>query len=135
MTDSDINIKTHIYNPAAWVMENNFINENQKPFEFSNHRFMLQPYADMSPDQVIMKSAQVGWSVLAILRSIHGAAYLKFNIIYVLPTRNVVNEFVKPKVNPMIERNPTIAEMVKGSDSISLKNIGDRWVYFRGGST
>ena len=63
MTDSDINIKTHIYNPAAWVMENNFINENQKPFEFSNHRFMLQPYADMSPDQVIMKSAQVGWSV------------------------------------------------------------------------
>ena len=115
-----------------WVLDSQLINENQKPFEFDNHRFMLQPYSDSSPDQVIMKSAQVGWSVAAILKSIHAAKFLKLNVIYVLPTRNVVHDFVTPKVNPLIQRNPVIAEMVKGSDSTSLKQVGDRFIYFRG---
>lgn len=132
MDKEELRAKTHMLNPAMWVLDNKFINENQKPFEFSNHRFMLQPYADSSPDQVIMKSAQVGWSVAAILKSIHAAYFQKLNIIYVLPTRNVVHDFVTPKVNPMIQRNPVIAEMVKGSDSTSLKKVGDRFIYFRG---
>lgn len=128
----ELRAKVHMVNPAAWVMDNRFINENQKPFEFDKHRFMIQPYADSSPDQVIMKSAQVGWSVAAILKSIHAAAFVKLNVIYVLPTRNVVNDFVRPKVNPMIERNKAISKLVKGSDSVSLKQVGDRWIYFRG---
>lgn len=122
----------HRLNPAMWVLDNHFVNENQKPFEFTKHRFMLQPYADSSPDQVIMKSAQVGWSVAAILKTLHAAKYLGLNVIYVLPTRNVVHDFVTPKVNPMIDRNPEIAKMVKGSNSTSLKQVGDRFVYFRG---
>lgn len=122
----------HSISAALWVLDNEFINENQKPFEFDSHRYMLQPYNDCSPDQVIMKSAQVGWSVLAILKSIHAANFVKLNVIYVLPTRNVVHDFVIPKVNPMIDRNPVIRNMVAGSDSTSLKQIGDRFVYFRG---
>jgi len=132
LSREELRTQIQTLNPAVWVMDNNFINENQKPFEFDMHRFMLQPYSDSSPDQVIMKSAQVGWSVAAILKSIHAANFLKLNVIYVLPTRNVVNDFVRPKVNPMIDRNPKIKEMVKGSDSISLKEVGDRWIYFRG---
>lgn len=124
--------EVHTYNAAMWVIDNEFINENQKPFEFDSHRYMLQPYADNSPDQVIMKSAQIGWSVLAILKSIHAANFMKLNVIYVLPTRNVVHDFVIPKVNPMIDRNPVIRNMVGGSDSTSLKSVGDRWIYFRG---
>lgn len=128
----ELRAEVHTVSAAMWVIDNEFINENQKPFEFDSHRYMLQPYADNSPDQVIMKSAQVGWSVLAILKSIHAANFLKLNVIYVLPTRNVVHDFVIPKVNPMIDRNPVIRGMVMGSDSTSLKQIGDRFVYFRG---
>ena len=129
---SELRAYTHTVNAGMWVLDNEFINENQKPFEFDNHRYMIQPYGDNSPNQVIMKSAQVGWSVLAILKSIHAAKFIKLNVIYVLPTRNVVHDFVIPKVNPMIDRNPVIREMVMGSDSTSLKAIGDRFVYFRG---
>lgn len=122
----------HMLNPAMWVLDEGFINENQKPFEFDKHRFMLQPYSDSSPDQVIMKSAQVGWSVLAILKSIHAAKFLKLNVIYVLPTRNATHDFVIPKVNPMLERNPKIKALLRNTDSINLKSVGDRWIYFRG---
>lgn len=132
--DPAIEMKAYLHqiNAGLWVLDNEFINENQKPFEFDNHRYMIQPYGDNSPNQVIMKSAQVGWSVLAILKSIHAAKFIKLNVIYVLPTRNVVHDFVIPKVNPMIDRNPVIRAMVMGSDSTSLKAIGDRFVYFRG---
>lgn len=131
-TLEEARIKSHILNPASWVLDNHFINENQKPFEFTKHRFMVKPYSDCSPDQVIRKSAQVGWSVAAILKSLHAANFLKLNVIYVLPTRNVVHEFVTPKVNPMIDRNPVISAMVQNTNSLSLKQVGDRFVYFRG---
>lgn len=136
MTDNDafeeLRAKTHIVNPAMWILDNKFVNENQQPFEFDSHRFMLQPYSDSTPDQVIRKSAQVGWSVAAILKSVHAANFIKLNVIYVLPTRNASKEFVVPKVNPMLKRNPALAELVKNTDNASLKEIGDRWLYFKG---
>lgn len=122
----------HKYFPTFWITENGFINENQKPIEFHNHRFMIQPYNDFTPDQVTMKSAQVGWSVKAILGASHAAGKLGLNVIYVLPTRNASAEFVVPKVDPMIDRNPELAKMVKGTNNKNLKAVGDRWIYFKG---
>lgn len=128
----EVRAYTHMVNPAMWILDNEFVNENQQPFEFTAHRFLLQPYSDSTPEQVIIKSAQVGWSVLAILKSVHAAAFIKLNIIYVLPTRNASGEFVVPKVNPMLKRNPELARLVKATDNKSLKEIGDRWIYFKG---
>lgn len=116
----------------AWVSRNSFINENQEPFEFVNHRYMIQIYNDKSPELTCMKSAQVGFSVAAILKCIHAANYLKLNVIYVLPTRNATHDFVIPKVNPMLDRNPKIKSMLKNTDSVNLKQVGDRFLYFRG---
>lgn len=124
--------KLHMINPAVWVLDNEFVNEDQHPIEFTDHRFMLQPYSDSSPEQVIRKSAQVGWSILAILKSVHACNFIKLNVIYVLPTRNASAEFVTPKVNPMLKRNPELAKMVKKTDNKTLKEIGDRWLYFKG---
>lgn len=115
----------------AWVVLNDIVNENDHAIEFFNHRFLIEPYMDMSPDQVIMKSAQVGWSVLAILRSQWLCKYRKFNIIYVLPTRNVVKDFVTPKVNPIINKNKIIRDSVT-VDSVNLKQVDDRFIYYRG---
>lgn len=124
--------KLHMINPAMWILDNEFLTENQKPVEFDNHRFMLQPYADSSPNQVIQKSAQIGWSTAAILKAVHAAYFLKLNVIYALPTRNASAEFTTPKVDPMLQRNPVLKRMVKNTDNKNLKAIGDRFIYFRG---
>lgn len=128
----ELKAQTHILSPAMWVLDEEFINENQEPFEFDLHRFMIQPYSDMSPDQVIVKSAQVGWSVAAIIKSVHACKFLRLNVIYVLPTRNATHDFVIPKVNPMLDRNPVLKALIRNTDSINLKSIGDRFLYFRG---
>lgn len=94
---------------------------------------MIDIYADNSPDIVCIKSAQVGFSVYAIMKSFHELKHERRNVLYALPTRNVVQDFVTPKVNPLIASNPLIAQDM-GSDSVSLKRLGDRFIYFKGGS-
>lgn len=111
---------------------NKLVNENQELIEFADHRFMIDIYSDDSPDLVCRKSAQVGFSVMAILKSIWSAGYLGLNIIYALPTNNVVNDFVKPKVNPLISSNPAIAALVR-DDSVSYKRVNERNLFFKGG--
>lgn len=118
--------------PLAWIVLNGFTNENQKKIEFDNHRFMIDFYADESDDIVSKKSAQVGFSVAAILKSGYECAFRQQNVIYVLPTNNIVDDFVKPKVNPLISGNPAFAKVVK-DDSISQKRIGNRTLFFKGG--
>lgn len=118
--------------PLAWVVNNHFVNENQEPIEFNNHRFMVAIYNDESDDIVCKKSAQVGFSVMAILKSFWEAKYGGWNIIYALPTNNVVQDFVKPKVNPLIASNEAIQSIVS-DDSVSYKRVGDRNLFFKGG--
>lgn len=118
--------------PIAWLLLNNAVTENQKPLEFDDHRFLIDLYEDMHHDIVVRKSAQVGESVERILKSLWCATNMDANIIYVLPTQNIVKDFVAPKVNPIIDSNPFIKELVQGKDSDSLKQIGNRFIYFRG---
>jgi hypothetical protein len=123
--------KAEAFNAIAWVLNNGIVNENGSPIEFDDHRFLVDPYLDCSPRQVTMKSAQIGWSTLAILKSFHLAKFAGANIIHTFPSRNMSKEFVVPKVDPLIERNRAIKKFV-GADSAYLKQIGDRFIYYRG---
>lgn len=111
-----------------------FKSENQRPIEFSKHRFLIDLYADETPDIGLRKSAQCGGSVCFIMKAVHSCRFKRANVIYVLPTQNVVKDFVSPKVDPLISSNPEIAAMVS-KDSVSLKQIGDRFLYFKGSSS
>lgn len=121
----------------AWIYLNNFVNENQKPMEYNDHAFLIEPMTVLTDDLCVRKSAQVGFSVAAIFKSFWLCAYKKMNVGYILPNQNVSKDFVKPKVDPLISGNPAIQRLVKQegmrtSDSVSLKQIGDRFMYFRG---
>lgn len=119
-------------NTAAFIYEHRIQNENQIPIEFVNHQFLLDPYMDEAKEQVGMKGTQVGWSTLAIVKSIHWSNYREANVIYTLPSKSVVKDFVTPKVDPLIESNPIIKKMVGDTNSAGLKAIGKRFIYFRG---
>lgn len=120
------------FNTIAWIKHNNIVNENQTPIEFIDHSFLIKPYLDNTPEQVILKCTQVGWTVLSTLKSFHIAKFQGANIIYTMPSKSVVKDFVTPKVDPLIESNPVIKEMMGKTDSTALKAIGDRFIYFRG---
>lgn len=119
-------------NCLAFIEKNGVVNENQVPIEFRNHKFLIQPYTDNSPELVAIKCSQIGFSTLAIIRAIHMAKFMEANVIYTLPSKSVVKDFVSPKVDPLIESNPYIKAMIGQTDSTALKSIGKRFLYFRG---
>lgn len=119
--------------PLAWAELNNFVNENQQPLDYDTHRFLIEPFNDFHPDQTTRKSAQVGYSVMEILKAVWACDRLGLNIGYVLPSHNLVKDFVSPKVDPLISSNPEISKLVSNKkDSLTVKQIGDRFLYFRG---
>lgn len=129
-TKADLEAST----PLAWIALNGMVNENQQPIDFHDHRFMIDIYADESDDIVGRKSAQVGWSVMAILRCLHLLKYGGWNVIYVLPTQNLMKDFVVPKVNPLIYSNPAIRDSME-SDRENLKSINKRFLFFGGAAS
>lgn len=115
----------------AWITLNGFVNEYNKPLEFSNHRFLIDYMADDHPIIVTKKAAQIGLTVAESLRAFHYAAYKKLNVIHTLQTSDVIKGFVAPKINPIIEYNPKVKEIVK-VDSESLKQVGNNFIFYRG---
>lgn len=115
----------------AWIVMNKMVNENQKPLEFSNHRFLIDYMADDAPLKVTKKAAQVGLTVAETLISFHEAAFRGHNTIHTLQTMDVIKGFVFPKVNPIIRENPAISSIVT-KDSENLKQVGSSFIYYRG---
>lgn len=121
-----------VFDLPTFVLKNRIVNENQDPIEFQDHYFLIEPYQDYTPEQVVMKASQVGWSVLEIIKALHTAQYRKANIIYTLPSKSVVKDFVQPKVDPIINNNDIIRRSMGRTDSTALKSIGKNFIYFRG---
>lgn len=119
-------------NPLAFILNNNIKNENGSPIEFKDHYFLIDPYADMTPEQVVMKPSQIGWSVCGINKTLWLAKYMKANVIYTMPSRTATKDFVSPKVDPIITQNPIYQSWMGKTDSTALKAVGDRFIYFRG---
>src|SRR3990167_6756977 len=119
------------FSAIAWILKNGIRNENGSLLEFTDHAFMVEPFEDISPRIVARKCAQIGWSTWAILRSFHLAYFAGANIIHTFPSRNMSKDFVIPKVNPLIQNNRAVFNMVS-NDSINLKKIGQRFIYYRG---
>lgn len=123
------------FNAIAWCINNKIKNEKADEMEFSDHKFMIEPYLDDTPRQAIIKCAQIGWSTLAIIRSFHLAHFAGANIIHTFPSRNMSKDFVIPKVNPIIANNPFIQSII-ATDSLTLKEVktpmGNRFIYYRG---
>lgn len=107
-------------------------NEAGEKLDFKRHSFLWDIYEDMAPVQVIRKAAQVGFTTLAILKSLWLAKNKGLQIIYTMPTAHDINEIVGSKTNRLISNNPVFQEWVKDKDSVAQKRVGDGMIYSRG---
>jgi hypothetical protein len=114
---------------AEWAVRR--IRLDGKPFSFEGHAYQRAIYDDASPHVVLMKAAQIGGTVWAVLRSLH-ACLSGLNVIYLFPTRTDVLEFSKSRVGPLIEDNAFLTKSVRDTDTAGLKRIGAGYMYLRG---
>lgn len=119
----------------AWIQHHRILTETGQTLDLRSHKFLFDPYRDFSPLQVVKKAAQIGFSTLAVLKTLWAAKHHKLDIIYTLPTANDVKDFVGGKVNRIVAQNPILQQYVQDKDSVEQKQVGEHLIYYRGSWT
>lgn len=123
-------LQAHDYLPSLWVK--GMVNESGHPLEFENHRFLVDIYNDLSPLQVLLKPPQIGATVMKVLKALYVASHYSKQIIYTLPTQSDVYEMVGGSFNRIIAQNQELKDLVRDSDTMEHKAVGDGLIRFRG---
>lgn len=119
----------------AWVNKYAIKTETGKLLDFKEHRYLFDIYRDTSPYLCCIKAGQIGFSTMAILKTIWLTTNQKLDCGYILPTVEMVQKFVGSKVNRIAQQNPAIQSLMKDKDSISQKQIGENYIFYLGAMT
>ena len=96
---------------------------------------------DAHPLVVVMKSAQVGLTELAVNLALHAAdtGYAgRGNVLFLMPNQNQMDDFARSRFDRAIQDSAYLRERLqpepprrKGADSMRLKRVGDGYIYLR----
>lgn len=114
-----------------WIVAEGIVNEKGETFDFKDRPFLLDILTDFTPNIVVTACAQVGKSVTFSVKTLFALKYLHFNIIYTFPTDDDVRKFVKSKFNKILQKNRH-QFMEMDTDSVQLKELNDRFLFFNG---
>ena len=111
-------------------------------FDLKTHQYLIGLYECTAQRVVTRKAGQVGVSEWLVSYAIHAADVRKLDIMYVMPTDDVVSDFSRTRFGMAIESSKYLQSIVveargaegqRGADKVSLKRIRNHWLYFRGG--
>ena len=115
----------------AWLIKHKIKNEAGNLLDFRDHLYLFDIYADNSPKLVCYKAAQIGFTTMALLKSIWLAKTQRMDIIYTMPTSGDIREIIGGKISRMLANNPILVEYAKEKDSVEQKQFGDNIIYYR----
>lgn len=116
-----------------WLEINTSI--NGRKWSFTGHEYQQRILEDTSQECVVRKCSQVGLSELSVRMALGLVALMpSYTCIYTLPTASFAAQFVKGRVDPVIEGSPYLKEAIsRDIDSSEVKKIGRfGYVYFKG---
>lgn len=119
----------------SWIQSNAIKTESGTPLDFHTHRYLFDIYADRSKYLCCIKAGQIGFSTMAILKTIWLSRNMHIDVGYILPTVEMVQKFVGSKVNRMSQQNPIIQSWMKDKDSITQKQIDENYIFYLGAQT
>lgn len=115
-----------------WLIKKGIKNEKGIPLEFTKHKFLYDIACDKNRILVIKKCAQIGLSVLTILRAYWFAKYKGLTTIYTMPSDSDVEEFVPTKVDKIYQNNEEMRNSLT-KNNVGLKGIDNQaFVYIKG---
>ena len=97
----------------AWIDFEHIKTETGQELDFYHHRYLFDIYSDKSPFLCCIKAGQIGFSTLAIVKTIWMVRNRRLDVGYILPTVEMVQKFVGSKVNRIAQQNPSIQKMMK----------------------
>jgi hypothetical protein len=117
---------------CAFITTNTFL--RGQPFSFKDHEYQQKIIEDQSPEKIVIKSAQMGISEMSARISLAmGNLIDGFSTIYTLPSALAAQNFMKTRIDPIIQGSPYLKQMVSSSlDNTSIKQFGESYLYLKG---
>lgn len=78
----------------------------------------------------VMKSTQCGLSTAGLVKMFHFADLWNVRLIYTLPRRQDVTDFVGTRIDPMIRASKRLTSKLGQPDSTRAKKIGNSYIFF-----
>jgi len=103
-------------------------------FQVEGHEYQIPMLQEEAQRQCFKKGAQMGITEANVLKSMHGLILGRYpqGVLYLFPTVNDVTDFSKGRFGPLLDDNPEIADLVRNTDSVSVKRIRRSMLYLRG---
>lgn len=103
-------------------------------FTFEGHEYQQKILSDQSQNIAIIKSAQIGISEMSARLALAKAVLINgFSTIYTLPAASAAQNFMKTRIDPVVDSSPYLSELVsKDVDNSTVKRFGDSYVYLKG---
>lgn len=119
--------------PWTWAIAHGIELPTGGLLRLANHEYQVEPYDAAAPLLVFLKGAQLGFSEMAVLRTLHGCAFRYHSgVIYYFPTKIDVTDFSKARFGPLIQINPVLKKLVSETDAANIKRVGKVMLYLRG---
>jgi hypothetical protein len=99
--------------PATYALMHCVNPDTGKPLGFEGYEYLLQPLNDLSPHLVLQKGAQIGATVLAILRTLWFLDVRKAHSLYLFPTHKSALRFSKGRFAVLVERSPRLKTLFR----------------------
>lgn len=105
-----------------------------KPFSFSGHEYQRTILEDPAQNIFIVKSAQMGISEMSARLAVARSALIDgFSTIYTLPSATAAQNFMKTRIDPIINESSYLSELVsKEVDNSSIKRLSNSYLYLKG---
>lgn len=125
-----INIRDHEReSPFIWSVNNIRLPKGAK-WDFTTRRWQIDLFDDMSQNITIIKSTQMGITLLMICKVLHFAAYNNARIMYTLPRQDDVTDLVNSRIMEMITESKSLAGLLGNIDNVRLKRFGNSYLHF-----
>lgn len=118
---------------SRWAKDVNYTVDGNK-FNFSKIPYARGFYADNATTYVFRKGSQVACTSWALAKVLHGADELGMRWIYFLPTDSEMDDFVKDRVQGVIDASDYLKKRIGTTDNSGLKKLGNNGglLYMRG---
>jgi hypothetical protein len=101
-------------------------------FDLARYAHLLAIIDDDHPKTVVIKGAQLGFTVAYILKAIDRAKKGHRGMLYMFPTDRDVGDFSKARFKRILAENPPLSALVRDTDATNIKKIGETFGYFTG---
>ena len=119
-------------NPVTYALMHGVNPDTGRPLGFEGYEYLLQPLNDLSPRLVLQKGAQVGATVLAILRTLWFLDVKKAHSLYLFPTHKSAQRFSKGRFAVLVERSPRLKSLFKAVKTGNHMRAGNVNFYCHG---